>query len=88
MTQLEQEIKSIILENLDLPIEPTELQAETLLFDPEHGLGLDSLEALEIATCLSTNYRVNFEESDIKDFESIKTLAQFIEKHQVVVAEA
>lgn len=81
MTELELEIRDLLIEALELQIEPEELESETPLFDvgPE-GLGLDSLEALEIVVALSGKYGVEFDEDvDREVFTSIRTLANYIE---------
>jgi len=80
MTPLQEEIKSHIIECLELDIDPSDLQLETPLFDPEWGLGLDSLESLEIVTELSNAYGVTFDDSQMEDFISVKTLSAFVEK--------
>lgn len=78
MTQLEQDIRDRLINALELMIEPDELQADTPLFQEDGGLGLDSLESLEIVTSLSNTYNINFEGAEKKDFQTIATLAQFV----------
>ncbi|MBI2838098.1 MAG: acyl carrier protein [Acidobacteria bacterium] len=85
MTELEQQTRETLLRDLKLMIDPNEFKEETLLFDPVNGLGLDSLEALEVATSLSNRFGVNFEGSDESDFQSVKTLAAYIERKKLEV---
>lgn len=80
MNELELEIRDHIIDCLELEIDPEELQVDTPIFDPENGLGLDSLEALEIVTRLSSVYGVNFDGASQEVFTSVRTLREFIEK--------
>ncbi|MDY0092666.1 MAG: phosphopantetheine-binding protein [Candidatus Vecturithrix sp.] len=78
MTHLEQDIRDRLIDALELMIDPAEFHADTPLFQEDGGLGLDSLEALEIVTSLSNAYKINFEGAEKKDFQTIATLAQFV----------
>lgn len=81
MTEFEKEIRRNIYEGLELfedGIELEDIQLETPLFEPEYGIGLDSLDALEIVTQFSNIYEINFDESDMEDFTSVKTLAHYV----------
>lgn len=82
MTDWQKDIRNKIHDCLNLAeddIEIEDIQLETPLFDFEHGLGLDSLDALEIVTRLSNDYEISFDESDMEDFISVKTLSSFVE---------
>jgi acyl carrier protein len=48
------------------------------------GVGLDSLDAVELVVLLQKNYGVKIDDLDVgrEAFESIKTLAAFIRKHK------
>lgn len=81
MTVLQKDIREKIHNCLNLAeddIDLEDIQLETPLFDFEHGLGLDSLDALEIVTRLSNDYQISFDESDMEDFISVKTLASYV----------
>ncbi|MCM8539777.1 MAG: phosphopantetheine-binding protein [Lentisphaeraceae bacterium] len=80
MNDLENEIKELIISSLNLEdISAEEIVSEDALFGD--GLGLDSIDALELGIALQQQYKVNFKsdsEDTKKHFYSIKTLAQFI----------
>ena len=80
MTTLEKNVKNLIIEGLELDIDPEEINKDTPLFDVEYGLGLDSLEALEIVTILSNEYGVNFDGVEREVFTSVATLSKYIEE--------
>lgn len=80
MEQLIQELKEALIESLNLEdITPEEMNAEAPLFGDE-GLGLDSIDALEIILILERNYGIRVENpSEGKAiFYSVRTLADFI----------
>lgn len=76
------EIKKLIIEALDLEdITPDEIDAEAPLF--EDGLGLDSIDALELGMTLKKKYNLKMgtdSEDNKKHFYSVKTLADFVEQ--------
>lgn len=79
MEQLIQELKEHLIEELNLEeITPDEIDAEAPLFGD--GLGLDSIDALEIILILEKYYGVKLRNTaDAKPiFYSVKTLAQYI----------
>lgn len=53
--QLKQKIKSLMIENLMLQMQPGEIGDDQPLFGPE-GLGLDSVDALQLVVALDKNY--------------------------------
>ena len=83
MDKLIQELKEEIIEALNLEdMEADEIDAEEPLFGD--GLGLDSIDALELIVLLEKNYGIKVE--DPKEgkniFFSIKTMAEYIIAHQ------
>ncbi|MFT5703573.1 MAG: acyl carrier protein [Rickettsiales bacterium] len=78
--QLEQEIKELIIESLDLEdITSGEIKSEDPLFID--GLGLDSIDALELGIALKKKYNLTLkgENKDNKEyFYSVRTLAAFV----------
>ena len=79
MEQLIQELKEHMIEELNLEeITPEEIDAEAPLFG--EGLGLDSIDALEIILILEKYYGIRIANSaDAKPiFYSVKTLAEYI----------
>ncbi len=79
-TELENEIKALIISALDLEdITPADIDAAAPLFGD--GLGLDSIDALELGMALKKKYGVSFEagnEDNKKHFASVSALAAYI----------
>lgn len=82
---LENEIKELIIKSLDLEdISVSDINDDDPLF--EDGLGLDSIDALELGMALKKQYNIVM--SDDKDenskyFYSVKTIADFIRSNKV-----
>ena len=78
--QLEQELKALIVESLDLEdISAEEIDSTAPLF--VDGLGLDSIDALELGIALKKKYQLTLKENgqdSKKHFYSVSTLADFI----------
>ncbi len=77
---LEQELKELIIETLALEdMKPEEIESEAALF--VEGLGLDSIDALELAMALEERYGVQIgddPELNQKIFASVCSLAAFV----------
>ncbi|MBO5194784.1 MAG: acyl carrier protein [Bacteroidales bacterium] len=83
MEQIIQELKEHLIEELNLEeITPEDIDADAPLFGD--GLGLDSIDALEIILILEKNYGVKLSNSaEAKPvFYSVRTLAEYIEKNR------
>jgi len=80
ITKLEQEIIEVL--NLE-DVGPDEIEAGAPLFG--EGLGLDSIDALELIVLLEKNYGIKIDDPKKgKDvFYSIQTMADFIEKNRL-----
>jgi acyl carrier protein len=80
MNELELEIKKLIISTLNLEdITPEEIESEEMLF--VDGLGLDSIDALELGVEIQKTYgiKINAQNEDVKEhFASIRSLASFI----------
>jgi len=74
------EIKRVIVEALNLDTPPGEIQDDAPLFG--EGLGLDSIDALEIAMALEKRFaiKVQPDKETKKYFFSIATLADLVQK--------
>lgn len=81
MDTLHQELKSFIIETMNLEdTTPAEIGDDTLLF-AEDGLGLDSIDALELVLALKKKYGVVLEANDEqtrRHLHSVATLAVLI----------
>ena len=75
------EIKELIIEALVLEdISAAEIETDAPLF--VEGLGLDSIDALELALALEERYGVTIEEDPEKNqelFASVRSLADFVD---------
>ena len=84
MQQLEDEIKALIVGCLQLEgIEPGDIEAEAPLF--VEGLGLDSIDALELGVALQKRYQVRIDASNSSNkehFRSVRSLANFVEANR------
>ncbi|NRA09319.1 MAG: acyl carrier protein [Myxococcales bacterium] len=84
LESLEVEIKTLIVESLMLEdIKPEEIVSEDPLF--VEGLGLDSIDALEIAMALEQRYGVVIgEDADENQrvFSSVRSLAGFVSERR------
>lgn len=85
MNELNLEIKQLIIDSLGLEdITPADIHDDTLLF-AEDGLGLDSVDALELGLAIQKhfNFQLNGENEELKQsFTNVNTLAEFINKQR------
>jgi|TARA_B110000495_G_C22735492_1_gene431444 acyl carrier protein len=81
----EQKLAELIVEVLNLEdVTADDIEPEDNLFDD--GLGLDSIDALEIAVAVSQNYGVHIkaEDEETKEvFRTLRTLSAFIGQQAV-----
>lgn len=76
-------LKKEIIEELNVEnITPEGIDSEAPLFG--EGLGLDSIDALELVVLLDKNYGIKIQASKEgpKIFRSVKTIAEYILEHQ------
>ena len=80
MSEFQREIAAMIIETLDLEdVSVEDIDPVAPLFGD--GLGLDSIDALELALAISQNYGVQIKSNDQKNqqvFSSLTTLADFL----------
>ena len=85
MSGLIDEIKKMIIETLDLEdVAPADIVDGEALFG--EGLGLDSIDALELGLALQKKYgfKVDASASDLEEhFFSVSTLANFVTAQRV-----
>lgn len=81
---MQQEIKEMIIDVLNLEdITPEEIDADAPLFGD--GLGLDSIDALELGVAIKKRYNITIESDNVETrnhFESVASLAKFIESQK------
>ncbi|MEP6471640.1 MAG: phosphopantetheine-binding protein [Acidobacteriota bacterium] len=73
-------VKELIVRRLKLEIDPASIQDDAPLFG--EGLGLDSIDALELVLGLEQEFgiKVEDEEVGVKAFSSVNALVDFIEQ--------
>ena len=80
---IEKEIKILIIESLGLEdIEIDDIKDDEALFGA--GLGLDSIDALELGMALKKKYQIDLgdnKEENKRHFYSVKTIADFVRKN-------
>ena len=78
---LEQEIKVMIIDVLNLEdVKPEDIDAQENLFGDD-GLALDSIDALEIGVGVQKKYgiKINAEDKSTRaHFQSVRSLAEFV----------
>lgn len=83
MSDLHTELKKSIIEQLNLEdMEVSEIENDEPLFGD--GLGLDSIDALELIVLLEKDYGIKLSDPQQgkEVFNSINTMADFIEKNR------
>lgn len=85
MSPLHQELKAFIVDTMNLEdITADDIGDDQLLF-AENGLGLDSIDALELVLALKKTYGISIEANDEQSrqhLRSINTLASLILAHR------
>jgi acyl carrier protein len=82
-TYTEQQLAELIVTTLRLEMRPDEIVPNEPLFSG--GLGLDSIDALELALAVSRNYGIELrsdDERNLQIFASLASLSRHIEAHR------
>jgi acyl carrier protein len=85
MEQLVTDLKQQIITQLNLlDKKPEDIDADAAIFGD--GLGLDSIDALEIIVLLERNYGIQVQNADEMrpHFQSIRTLATYVDQHRKI----
>jgi acyl carrier protein len=83
MDKLMADLKKQIIEQLNLQdLKPEDIGDDQPLF--VEGLGLDSIDALELIVLLQQHYKIKLSNADDgpKVFKSVRTMADYIRSHQ------
>ena len=78
-TGLERELAQLIVQGLNLPLEASQIDPDAPLYGA--GLGLDSIDILEIALIVSKHYGVQLRadgEENQRIFRSLRHFAHFV----------
>ncbi|WP_375140871.1 acyl carrier protein [Ideonella aquatica] len=71
-------MKQALIERLSLQLTPDEIADDSPLFGT--GLGLDSVDALEIAILIELEFDVPVSDDELASFRSINTLVDLVEQ--------
>lgn len=85
MEDLILELKSQIIKVLNLEeLTPDDIDAEAPLFGEDEGLGLDSIDALELIVMMEKNYGIRLASpAEGKEvFKSVATMADYVSRHR------
>ena len=84
MENLEAELKQLIIDTFELEgISPSDIASDASLFGG--GLGLDSIDALELGVALKRKYHIHIDTNStelVDNFASVKNLAGFVVSQQ------
>ncbi|HEX6550926.1 MAG TPA: phosphopantetheine-binding protein [Gammaproteobacteria bacterium] len=84
MNTLIEELKQLIIDSLDLEdVTPADIDPHAPLFGD--GLGLDSIDALELGVAIQKKYQIKLDANSAdtrQHFHSVENLAKFIQSQQ------
>ena len=87
-TPAEHELAQLLVESLNLEdVEPASIDPDAPLFNT--GLGLDSIDALELALAISKKYGFQLRsdnEENRRIFASLRALSAHVEQHKAATA--
>jgi acyl carrier protein len=77
-SSLENRVRNLLIRRLKLEIAPEEIDLEAPLFG--EGLGLDSIDALELVVGLEQEFAIQIPDADVgkKVFASIRSIADYV----------
>ena len=82
--EIEAKLKETVVSSLDLEdLTPTDIETDIPLFG--EGLGLDSIDALELGMAVKKAFGITFSSNPAENrqiFRSVKTLADYVESQQ------
>ena len=79
-TALRDKVKAMIVQCARLKIQPSELKDDWPLFDKEKGLGLDSIDVLELVVNVEKTFGVQIpdRETGAKVLQSVNTIVEHL----------
>jgi acyl carrier protein len=85
MRGLQQRLKALLIDRLKLDLEPEDIGDSDPLFG--EGLGLDSIDALELVLGVEQEFGVKIEDEEVgaEALASVESLARFVASKQAAV---
>ena len=83
-SSIEAEVARLLVDILNLEIDPADIDPSKPLF--RDGLGLDSIDALEIALAISKQYGFQLRSDDSNNraiFASLRSLSEYIQQYRI-----
>lgn len=81
LTPLEQEVAELIVSALNLEdVQPSDISAGMPLFN--EGLGLDSIDALELSLSITAKYGFKITSDDTNIFSNVRVLSEHVEANR------
>jgi acyl carrier protein len=83
LSEQELALARLVVETLNLEVKPEEIEPEAPLYG--EGLGLDSIDILEMALAISKTYGVQLrseDENNRKIFASLRRLNEHLQEHR------
>jgi acyl carrier protein len=83
--ELKSQIKQVLVENLMLQTAADEIADDLPLFGPG-GLGLDSVDALQLVVALDKNYGLKISDAEAAKgiLKNVNTIAAAVQQHQTL----
>ena len=80
-SQLKTRLKTLIIEACELDIKPDDIRDDEPLFGSESGLGLDSVDGLQIAVAMQNNMGIVITDSKEmrRILKSVNSFADFVQ---------
>lgn len=83
--ELENQVGQLIIDTLNLDVEVKDIDPDDFLFGG--GLGLDSIDALELAMAISQEFGFQLRSDNVNNrqiFRSLRNLTDYIEKNKII----
>ncbi len=89
IVELKGRIKALMIENLMLQVPAEEIGDDTPLFRPE-GLGLDSVDALQLVVALDKAFGLKIQDTEVarQVMASVSSMAEAVRRHQQTGADS
>ena len=85
MEELKKQLKQQMIDALKLKdMKPEDIKDDAPIFGEQEGLGLDSIDALEVMVILERNYGIKIEDSRVgrKMLTSVNSMAEYVKENR------